>query len=299
MTPQTRREFLKQSAAATLILGFPLLERLSPAAEPAEGKDWLAEARERIKTEKKPALVLLFPADAPGYNRMAEGLAQQLDNGTAFVALTQPGIACNHVGPKDAAVQRLFCQAIFVCLPDERGRKEFPKIKADTAIVLLGLDGEVAGELANDPELYGKDFGSKLTELLHGARGERLAAVNSAQREAIGKEAVTQLDAGLRDLAAEAFPVRQAAQKQLSPLAPRVPAALAAALRERPALDTSRRIDRLFDEIYTDSMKEKPGSRLPYGVVVQVSNANTCKCGMTFTPADARLFLRFVTEKSK
>jgi hypothetical protein len=300
MTLLGRREFLRRSAAATLILGFPFVGRAVHAADgPADPGDVLDLARTRIKEETKPGLVLLVPADPAAAVRMADELARLLDAGPKPGEKLALGEVPGRIGPRDGAVKRLFCQAIFVCLPAERARKEFSNLKADTAVVLLDLAGKPIDELKAEPGLYGKDFAEKMTDFLHGPEGDHLAATVAAQRAALGRDAAQQLDAGLRDLSDDVFATRQAANRQLSLLAPKATAALAAALRERPALDLSRRLERLFVEVYNDALTEKPGARLPYGVQCTVVSANVCKCGHSSTPADTRLFLRFLTEKGR
>ena len=116
----------------------------------------------------------------------------------------------------------------------------------------------------------------------------------------LGPAACTQFDAAVRDLDADAFPVREAASKKLAELAPRAPALLAEALEGAPSLEARCRITRLFDELYAATPHGQPGPRLPYGVAWASERVDPCPgCGLGVMPAGTRLFLRFATDKEK
>src|SRR3954464_11457030 len=71
-----RRDFVKQSAAAGLLLGFPFLtaEADEPVKAPTPRPDFLALARERMRQDNKPGVVLVIPNDF----HQAHGLGDQL-----------------------------------------------------------------------------------------------------------------------------------------------------------------------------------------------------------------------------
>ncbi len=309
-TPVGRRDFLEQSAATGLLLGFPfLVPQEGAGAEPAPtGAELLDLARRRMKQEVRPGVVILIPPDPDDAQRLARDLGDLLGAGNEwcfFVSgkereeVGKPPVT----GATDPSVQRLFCQAVFVCVPLADVRKAFPDVRPGSAALLLDAAGRPLDQLAADPTLFGKDFPAKMKRFLHGPRGAHLATAGAAQRAALGPAAAAQLDAAVRDLDADDFTARENASRRLAELAPRAPALLAAALEAAPGLEPRRRLERLFADLFWTAAAEKPGPRLPYGVRWETvtKGVDPCPgCGMGgFWLYRSRLFLRFVTDKTE
>lgn len=306
MTLLARREFLQQGAVAAII-GFPFLEGAAQAADIPPKVDLLALARERQRLEIKPGVVIVIPAKPEEAEKLANQLSQLIgahDTGCALWPSKETEHRTVPLGAGDFTAQLLFCQAIFVCLPAEQARKAFPDLKADTALILLDLEGKPTATLPAQPELFNKDFTTLVAELLHGKDGSRLAATVRAQRQALGNALSARFDAALKDLAAENFAARQAAADELEKLAPRSTALLAAAYGTRPPLDLARRLEYLFASIYKSAATDKPSARLPFGVEWNKRSGGCggevfAKCGLGSAPPPTRLFLRFLAENSK
>lgn len=324
MNDLARRDFLKYSGTA--ILGFPFVVAGAEAAEPAlrpsapradlldglHGKatplqsatpdELLTAARERMKQECKPGVVILVPAEPNAASKLAADLATLLGGKKPagavgdLVPADQPPAA--EAGNPEA--HQLFCQAVFVCVNAESVRKLFPQCQADTAALLLDPVGKPLAEAKASETLFSSGFVGQLTELLHGKQGERLATTIRAQRTALGKEAAERVDAALRALDAEQFFTRQQAAVVLGGLAPRATAQLAAELRKKPSLEKRRRVEYFFDEIYAAASEDKPSVRLPFGTQWQLVPAHACfACGRSAVPLPARLFLRFLVQDKK
>jgi hypothetical protein len=308
--PLGRREFLKQNVAAGVLLGFPFLvpEETAAGADaapaPATGAELLAQARQRMAESVRPGVVIVIPPDAKAAQVLAADLGRLLGADDACeelvvrkVRVMGPQQPAAH-GPTDPTVQRLFCQGVFVCVPFADVQKAFPDLKPGTAAVLLNAEGRAADCAPAEAGLFGKDVAVKLTQFLHGAKGERLAAAAAAQREALGTALSGQLDAALRDLDADGFAEREAASKKLAELAPRAPALLAAALRDATELEPRRRLERLFTDLYQTEPPAKGVTRLPYGVRFESVHVDPCPgCGMGTLPPGSRQFVRFITDK--
>ncbi len=306
----SRRDFLMQAVAPSAVLGFPFLCSLT-AAGPEGGPpllsplpDFLALARQRMKRETRPGVILVIPPDPGSRQRMALGLAGVIGAPPKARALEQKGPAVfkgwGHVppaGPGDSAAQRLFCQAVFVCLPEEEVRKLVPDLKPDDRAVLLGLDARPDGRLRGDLSFYEKGFAARVAELLHGERGQHLAAAAGAQRRALGEPLARRCDADLLALGADRFAARQAAHDRLAGLAPRIPALLEQALHARPVLEVRRRVERLFEDLYARGPDDSSSPRLPFGVEWREEKVDPCLgCGLSSAAFPSRLFLRFATD---
>lgn len=203
-------------------------------------------------------------------------------------------------GSGNPEAHQLFCQAVFVCLPAEAARKVFPKLQADSAAALLDNTGKPLEEVKASDTLFSSGFTSQMTNLIHGKQGERLAATIQAQRAALGKEPAERVEACLRSLDSDQFFVRQQASAVLAELAPRATALLAAELRKKPALETRRRVEYFFEEIYAAASEEKPSVRLPFGAQWQGQRVGTCgPCGLSSVAHSSRLFLRFLVQEKK
>jgi hypothetical protein len=303
-TPLARREFLKHGAAVTAVLGFPFWDHLTGADTPEKAPaDLLTLARERMKQEAKPGVIIVIPPDAKAAQRLANDLAGLLGAREMACGVVEPIRHKNvpaPVGAGNPAAQRLFCQAVFVCLPFEQARRAAPDLAPDTAAVLLDVAGKPVETIKTEPTLFGKDFVARMSSFIYGKEGQHLAAVVQAQRGALGKASSEQVDAAVRDLDSNTYATRETASRRLAELAPRATALLAAALQTNPPLEPRRRIERILDDVYAAAPPEKPGPRLPYGVQWQARAFDPCPgCGLSSAPLPSRQFLRFVTEKPK
>jgi hypothetical protein len=303
-----RREFLKQQITAGVILGFPFLEGCGqpkgkePTATPPK---YLALALERMRAEARPGIVIVVPAE-PG---QAEALSTDLSyligaTDAACKAAQKPTPTKGFVPPPvsggDPIAQRLFCQAVFVCLTRADAARAFPDLKPDTAAVLLDPAGKLVDQLAAAPDLFKKDFGERMGAFLHGAKGERLAAHAAAQRAALGAEFCGKFDRAVRDLDSEDFETREKASKQLGEMGRRCPLMLAKAMTDSDGLEARYRIVKVFDGLYAGAPQQEPGPRLPYGMTWQQVQFDPCPgCGRVAMPAANREFLRLITEKPK
>jgi hypothetical protein len=306
-TRLTRRLFLRQGTAAAAILGMPLLANgAEKDKSPPPWAELLEQARERMKRESKPGIVIVIPPQPEVTAKLQNDLSRFVGGHHPACGLFPPKdkpADSPDVGTAEAEAQVLLCQAVFVCLPAEEARKAFPAMKGDDAVLLLGLDGKLAGSLTADPDLFGKDLKQKLTDLLHGKDGKSLAATIRAQREALGKDLCARLDASLEDIKSNDFAVRRAATRQLEELAPRCTAELASVYRNKPALEVTRRLDQVFALLYNAAPGDKPSLRLPYGthwVKMEPSCVGygiSARCGLSQTALPTRQFLRFLTEK--
>lgn len=317
MNSFARREFLKQTTTA--ILGFPFALSLAEGAEPAKAEpaaarakgpaappptadELFAAAKERMKAECKPGVLILVPANPQKAAKLANDLSLLL-GGKEPACAVAPAVRMHGpqaVGGGNAEARPLFCQAVFVCLPEAAAQKAFPKLHLQTGVVLLDQNGKYADELKGSDTLFAEQFTSEFTTLLHGKRGERLAANIEAQRKAMGREAAERLDASVRALEAEQFLIRQQAAVVLAGLAPRATAQLAAELRKQPPLETRRRLEYYFDELFSAASEESPSVRLPFGAQWNAQAFDSCPaCGLSRTPQQARLFLRFLVQDKK
>ncbi|MBL8797951.1 MAG: hypothetical protein JNM56_28900 [Planctomycetia bacterium] len=313
-----RREFLQHTTSA--ILGFPFAACIADAADaakkplptnaadlptkgqaplPVAPEELLKAARERMKQEHKPGVVIVVPADAKAAGKLGNDLAALLGgkNPACAVGEPRPFQQPSTAGAGNLDAHQLFCQAVFVCLPAEAARKAFPRLRADSAAFLFDDAGKIVDEVKASENLFSADFVSQLTSLLHGKQGERLAATAQAQRAALGKEAAQRADTALRSLDSEQFFIRQQASVVLGELAPRATALLAAELRKQPPLETRRRLETFFEQIYGEASEEKPSARLPFGAQWQGMRVDTCPtCGRGSVAAPTRLFLRFLIQ---
>jgi hypothetical protein len=266
----------------------------------------LAQARQRMTEGVRPGIVIVIPPEPKAAQVLAADLGRLLGAGDACdetvvrkVRIRGPQQPAAN-GPTDPAVQRLFCQAVFVCIPFADVQKAFPDLKPGTAAVLLNAGGRAADCAAAEVGLFGKDAAVKLTRFLHGAKGEYLEATAASQRAALGTALSGQYDAALRDLDADGFAEREAASKKLAELAPRAPALLAAALRDATELEPRRRLERLFSDLYQTEPPAKGVARLPYGVRFESVHVDPCPgCGMGTLPPGSRQFVRFLTDKTE
>ena len=320
-----RREFLKQTTTA--VLGFPFAVACAEAVEPVPTKDMVAEdvrklaaqakgapvksatpeellasAKDRMKQENKPGVVILIPAEPQAANKLANDLATLLGGKNPARAVGESGRRGMPppAGSGNPEAHQLFCQAVFVCLPAEAARKAFPKLQADSAALLLDSTSKVLDELKKSDTLFSTGFASQMTGLIHGKQGERLAATIQAQRSGMGKEAADRVEACLRSLDSDQFFVRQQASAVLAELAPRSTALLAAELRKKPALETRRRVEYFFEEIYSAASEEQPSVRLPFGTQWQGQRVDPCPtCGLSSAAHSSRLFLKFLVQDKK
>jgi hypothetical protein len=274
---------------------------------PPQGNFWEL-ARERMKQEVKPGVVIVVPPDRSKAAELAYHLGQMIGATEAGMEMEKHNGTLRFKGwggpephgPGDPAAQMLFCQAVFVCLTAEETKQAFPDFKAEAALILLDLEGKPLDCLKPDGHLFGKDFAERMARFLYGDKGQHLQPVVEAQRKALGPAVCDQLDAAIRDLDSSKFTVRQAASRRLEELAPRATGPLAAALEKKPPLEVRRRIEQLFREIYAAAPQLQPSPRLPFGVQWEVQHVDPCPgCGQGFLPHGSRLFLNFIANRPK
>jgi hypothetical protein len=310
--PLNRRDFLRRNAAAGLILGLPLLEGCDSTGggEPraasglsAVGDELLGQARQRMKKEIKPGIVLVIPTDRAAAKTLATELPKALSLTAGGCAVPRVGAvkggpaAPDAVGPclpGDAALRRLLTRVVFVCLPADDVRIAFPATRPDAAAVLLDVAGKPVDQLASRADLYSKDFAAAMTKFVSGPKGEHAAAVRDAQREALGKAKAAKFDDFVRDLDSDRFAARETASKQLAETAPQTTALLAAAFDKAEYPEGRRRIDKIFEDLFLGAPAGTAGVRLPYGVEIDQPRVDPCPaCGMAFVGDQAVAFVRF------
>jgi hypothetical protein len=317
--PLNRRDFLKRNAAAGLILGLPLLEGCYPTGkeEPrpraasglsAVADELLTEARQRMKKETKPGVVLVIPAKPDAAKALAADLSRLL--GISGSACAAPPVAPANgkaAGPAridpagaacppgmDAFLRRLFTRAVFVCLPADDVRTLYPAVRSDGAAVLLDVSGKPIDQLASRPELFSKDFTAAMTKFLSGPKGEHAAAVRDAQRAALGTAKAAQVDQDLRDLDSDRFAAREMASRQLRETAATTTTLLATALDDAKSPESRKRLEAIFEELYLGVPAGTAGVRLPYGVEIDQPKFDPCPaCGMAFIANEGLVFIRF------
>jgi hypothetical protein len=280
---------------AALVVGSQTQAGTPPGPKKNAQGDLLGLARQRIKEEVKPGVVILVPRDEGDRNRLAFRLGQLLGAGgtdTGFHSLATPA-------PAQAAqsIEYVFCQAIFICMPVAQARAAFPQVDPRAAVVLLGLDGKPTGWLAESPGLFEENFVPAMTELLHGGQGERLAATVRAQKQALGKTADT-IEAAVRDLDHDRFRKREAASRLLARMAERTTAILVSAHQKAPSLEARRRIERLLDAVLAAEAGPL-ATPLPIGLTWAEPQADPVRqAGAVIPPgqppSEPRRLLRFV-----
>lgn len=302
--PLPRREFLKQSAAASVILGFPFLHTSAQVPKNGSQADFMKLAQERMKQENKPGIAIVVPPNPEAAELLGEQLARLIGVSGPLTQVDREvrgkGIHLFPIGGGDAATHRLFCQAVFVCQATDPPPQPGPAIKPEVSLVLMGENGWPQERVTIGLDQFGKDFTSTVTQLLHGEKGERLALTVKAQRAALGAEACAKFDKALAQLDADEFQTREAASKQLGQLAPRATALLAAALEKKPTPEVRRRLEEIFDNLHAATPQDKPGLRMPYGAEWKTRTVDPCPpCGLSQAPNPTRVFLNFVTTKAK
>lgn len=272
-----RRTFLKTTAAASVVFGVPVLGYLAKADEAAS--DPLPEALKQAKIDRKLVVAILVPATRAAVT-ITQGLAQLLAS-------------------EDAAVRRIFCEAVFVCLDSNETARHFPKHAADGRALCLDASGKALDQCAFDGEMYGKKFVTSFRELIHGKDGQRLRDLAKEQRSGLSAADCAGLDKAVGKLGAAKFEEREAATKELLALAPRATAILALAQDQGKDPEANGRIGEVFNRLFAAAPSDKPGPRLPFGFVLRPGGYrfyDPCPpCGMGMIWPNSRLFLRAIT----
>lgn len=309
-----RREFL-QGVAGTAILGFPFLSGCSRTRnkvvaaepEPVESDKLLALAKSRMESDVKPGVILVVPSDQKASSAMETSLAQILSASPELPKVEKGKKITEQIaGAGEPKIQEILCQAVFVCLPETLVRAKFPNLPRDVGAVLLDLDGKAVASLPREADLYSKaKFAARMTELVHGEDGKRLAAYAKRQLDALPAVDREGIEHDLKVLDSNRYSERQSASENLRRFVSRITAVLAAALKDSPSAENRQRIQILFRQLYTSVSADEPGPRLPFGVAWRTDDdpkacADPCPpCGMVAVANRSRHFIRFIAKESK
>lgn len=236
-------------------------------------------ALQKVQQEAKPAVIIVVPDDP----KASESLSGRL---TELLSGNRPG--------QSRSLDFLFAEAVFVCAPAAQVCKTFPTTRPKTRVLLIGPDGKPADSLADGPGLFEEGFVPMMTELLHGRRGERLAATAGAQRRSLG-DLAARIETALRDLDSSRFRRREAASGLLAGTAERSTAVLIEAHLKAPSLEAKRRLERLIDGVLASAVWQF-GSNLPFGVRWGETATETCPPVNALSAIPGQRCLRFVTE---
>lgn len=308
-----RRAFLQQNIAAGLVLGLPLLRATAGPSlakvgpPPISGAELLDQARKRMKDELRPGVVLVIPTDPGRVGSLTNALGRLMapPDGCDVPAAPVKAVKTPEkkavaavCGATDPALQRLFCEAVFACVPVDDVRAAYADVRADAALVLLDAQGKFLADLPYAPGLFEKDFVTRLTEFVHGPEGKHLASAARAQRAALGEAKSAALDRSLADLDSDDFSQREQASRHLGGLAPRAPAVLVRGIQDVSTLEARYRLERIFSARFA-ALADCPGDRLPYGVRFEAVAVHSCPgCGMAILPQSSRQFVRFLATKA-
>ncbi|GEM_PF-2739424 len=275
-----RRDFLKHTAAATVILGFPFFSRFADADD---APDFLAEALARMKDERKPGVLILIPKDAGQANVLASVLAHILT-------------------PQNGAAHQIFCEAVVACVPTKTAAR-IEGVKADWTVVCLDASGKVIDGAALPINQCNEKLIPLATQILHGKDNERLKSAAQSQREKLDDKTFDRVRKAIENLGAQSSRLRELASQELVELAPRAPAILALAAVTTADAEVKARAASIFETIFESAPDDKPSACLPFGAkwegrMVKAQPVDPCHaCGMAVMPDASRKFLRFVTEK--
>jgi hypothetical protein len=292
------RPFDRRTLISTLVLGVALLGPARGADRPTDKPcgDLLETARQRMKQEVKPGVVIIVPEEESAQNYLALRLTRLLGGEGPMEEQPIRTVAYTRPAPVTPSPAYLFCQAVFVCLPAKQARQAFPGLKPSAELVLLDLNGKPVASLPGSPALFEENFVPAITELLHGERGERLTTLADAQRRALGPLAA-RIDQAIKDLDHDRFRKREAASELLARTADRTTAILIQAHRRAPSLEARRRIERLLDAVVEAS---SDGTVPIHGMAWQSPPRPEGQAGFNVNNPPGgppRRFLRFVTDK--
>ena len=261
----TRRQFLVHTGRLSLVVGLSdVLLRAGARAQELEksaasrprGDAWVA-ALERMRAERKPAIVLRFPADAAARDKLVKAIDD------AF------GIGIDH----DAC--ELFSEAVVVCLESDAVDRRVEGARAEENAWLLSDDGKlVEGATLAGAELAAADlFVARLRRLLHGEKNARLRERAAAARRTAPKDLLARFDA----FAAERpTPEEETYRPELSRALAPIAAVVALARAEATDKQLRRRLGVLFC-VHLDAFEERdPGPVLPYGLALVEGSSNGC-----------------------
>jgi hypothetical protein len=300
---------LKQAAAASLILGFPLLASgARPAGDAARNGARPAPAQERtgpikgvphvyrtpasvaplapdevvkrtlarMKAESKPGMVFLYPADAESLAAVTAGLTAMLES-------------------EGSAAHVVLAGSVLACLPErEAGRfaGSFAGRKRGCNVLLIDADGRAVDGAAVD--FARDDLAARAVALLHGAGNARLRERAAAQRKALGEGVSARIDRGVRELSDASYRVRTAAADQLVELSAGAAAVLAeaAVLADDPEVSGQLRL-----VLARLARSGDVQARSPVGTVWVTERVDPCPpCGMAVVPQRSRAFLQLICQ---
>ena len=304
VTGLDRRGFVTLGASGAFFVGLPLaraeLKEIQVAAVRAKALpapvDW-AQFREEMKKRNQPGVIVLLQplGQAEGKGGPREDAKRQFVNPQGANPLASAIHTSLFTCSAECELPLLLVQAVFVAMPADQARKEFPSLPADAGMALVGVDGKVVATLPADVDM-GKKFAARAAELLHGKDSARLADRIKAERTALGDAACKQLDAAVVDLDDDAFDRRQLASETLSKLFAKVPASLSQAHRAAPSLEVRTRIDSLFRKKLHD---ENTAALLQRSLAPHVAAANfdiRIKCGQGALMPHAHAFVQLWCE---
>ena len=308
--PIDRRAFLKQAAAAGLIVGFPLAaageERAinavldcerpeAPVQQPARAQkgmeivhrtpreitplapdEVVRRTLSRMKEEKKPGLVFLYPAD-----------------GQLVAALT----ACltSMVEAKSAAAHQVFAEAVLACVPAQEAGRFDGRRDGCNVLLIDHADGKaVDGELIDfkTPDALPR----RLLSLLHGRANSRLQVTSALQRRALPEERRRKIDAAVAELSDVDYRVRTAAADRLVELSAGATAVLAYAAAGAEDPEVSGQLALVFSRLSGNAGVRE---RSPIGTVWVEEHVDPCPpCGMAAVPSRSRAFLQLICQPS-
>lgn len=233
-------------AQAPELLPPPSLSVQKKEAPPPDARVTLEEALKRMKQDLKPGVVILVPEPQAAQGLLAAQLGRLLSGSIRRQA---------------RALDLLFSEAVFTCLPAAQAHKAFPGIAPETVLLVLAPDGKPVSSIADGPALFQDGFLASVAELLHGPGGTRLEATARAQRQALGALAV-RVDDAIRDLDSDRFRKREAASAFLAGVADRSTALLIRAYRAAPSLEVQCRIERLLGAVLASTAEQSNNSVL-------------------------------------
>ncbi|HKB14586.1 MAG TPA: hypothetical protein VKF62_00895 [Planctomycetota bacterium] len=278
-----RRTFLRQSAAATVFLGFGTLARTQGRADGAG--EILEKARARMKRDRMVGIALYVPGkpeDRAALGRALEGM----------------------VGSNDVGVQEVLLEAVYFCVPpllvDGRQVENVVLFDPDMRRI-AGADLDYRTLV---PDVGGKGKAPRpgsgfpvrlfegVRELLHG----------EGRLEARAKASTTpELEAAIRTIDENASADPEAFRKAdhyLSTNFDRCAAAIAFARAEAERNHRTTFLHSFIRQRYAVRLSAEGEWNLPYGVAWKTEpRPDPCPaCGMAIVPPVTRTFLKFLLE---
>ena len=286
----TRRDFLRQSAAYAVIVGFSdrWLSAQGPASRPAA---WTA-CLEQMKKESKPGLVIRFPNDGKGRARLVKALEDCLRPSyhiSEKVPLTYPN--GRHVIPPEAVW--VFLGSVVVAMESAGVDRLVGGAKpADTLLLVDAKGVRLDGAAMNPNDLYEPE---KLLAALEALLSGPAPARERLQARADGAYMPKMSYLCLFDDTPENIRALHTNYEGKD--------VLAILIHERARLTTAESRDArasLIANYYAYEPQPLRGHSLPFGVEVAPAAGpapDPCPtCGLAAAPAPARLFVGILRE---